>query len=126
MENIGSYIAACKKTGLPDQYNFMTVDLWENKNMGQVCLNITSLKRHLGMGFEKASGPSVRIFSFTGTMSLTTPLLQEKQMSVLKDVVVPEQPRAITLPAEPKPVGPPVSPRYASRSSSSFDNADEK
>ena len=36
MENIGAYIAACKKLGLPDQYNFMTVDLWENKNMGQV------------------------------------------------------------------------------------------
>lgn len=36
MENIGSYITACKKLGLPDQYNFMTVDLWENKNMGQV------------------------------------------------------------------------------------------
>jgi len=38
---------------VPDYYNFMTVDLFENKNMAQVVLNINTLKRQLGFGFDK-------------------------------------------------------------------------
>eukprot|EP00026_Physarum_polycephalum_P010448 Phypoly_transcript_10612.p1 GENE.Phypoly_transcript_10612~~Phypoly_transcript_10612.p1 ORF type:complete len:126 (+),score=17.90 Phypoly_transcript_10612:109-486(+) len=36
MENIGSYLAACRKFGLPTEDLFMTVDLFEEKNIGQV------------------------------------------------------------------------------------------
>jgi len=54
MENIGNYINACKSLGLPPEYNFMTVDLYEGKNLSQVVLNVISLRRHLGLGFEKS------------------------------------------------------------------------
>lgn len=35
-ENVAAYIAGSKKLGVPDQYNFMTVDLFEKKNLAQV------------------------------------------------------------------------------------------
>eukprot|EP01121_Diplochlamys_sp_Union-15-3_P012327 TRINITY_DN3682_c0_g1_i2.p1 TRINITY_DN3682_c0_g1~~TRINITY_DN3682_c0_g1_i2.p1 ORF type:complete len:135 (+),score=15.76 TRINITY_DN3682_c0_g1_i2:40-444(+) len=53
MENIGYYIRGCQDIGIQPEYNFMTVDLWEQKNLGQVALNIISVKRHFGFGFEK-------------------------------------------------------------------------
>jgi len=62
MENIATYIEASKKLGVPDQYNFMTVDLYEKKNLGQVVQNLITLKRIKGFGFEKVDasqgGPS--------------------------------------------------------------------
>jgi len=54
MENIGKYIKACSDLGVPSEYNFMTVDLYEGKNINQVVLNVINLKRHVGHGFEKA------------------------------------------------------------------------
>jgi len=53
MENISSYIEASKSLGVTDAYNFMTVDLFEGKNLGQVVLNLMTLKRSQGAGFEK-------------------------------------------------------------------------
>jgi len=54
MENVGNYIKACTTLGLPSAYNFMTVDLYEGKNLAQVVLNVIALRRELGLGFEKA------------------------------------------------------------------------
>jgi len=53
MENVQSYINACKKCGIPETYLFMTVDLFEGKNMAQVILNINTVKRTMGYGFSK-------------------------------------------------------------------------
>jgi hypothetical protein len=55
MENIEAYITACRKIGIPDEYNFLTIDLFEGKNIGQVALNIVSVKRHFGHGFQKTN-----------------------------------------------------------------------
>lgn len=59
MENIAAYTTACKGLGLPDNYNFVTVDLWDASNIKQVALNVVSLKRQLGFGFDKGAGPQV-------------------------------------------------------------------
>jgi len=54
MENVDSYLKACFNFGIPSQYLFMTVDLYEGKNLNQVVQNIVTVKRELsGMGFEK-------------------------------------------------------------------------
>jgi len=52
MENIDAYIKACSSF-IPSQYNFMTVDLYEGKNLNQVVQNLINVKRHFGYGFEK-------------------------------------------------------------------------
>ena len=44
-ENIDSYLKGCKALGMPDYELFMTVDLYEARNMQQVLLNIFSLGR---------------------------------------------------------------------------------
>ena len=36
LDAVEAYINACRDLGLPDHYNFMTVDLYEGKNMKQV------------------------------------------------------------------------------------------
>ena len=36
MENINAYTQACKGLGIPDEYNFVTVDLWEASRLKQV------------------------------------------------------------------------------------------
>jgi len=63
MENIAAYIEGSKKLGVPDQYNFMTVDLFEGKNLGQVALNILTLKKERGYGFAKGSNAPAHINS---------------------------------------------------------------
>ena len=49
-----------KQLGVPDQYNFVTVDLFEGKNLGQVAQNIVTLKRELGYGFEKSAPEQIQ------------------------------------------------------------------
>jgi len=49
MENIGAYLAACRKFGLATEDLFMTVDLFEEKNIGQVIRNLDSLRRITGI-----------------------------------------------------------------------------
>lgn len=46
MENINAFLMACKKIGVPDTDLFMTVDLYEAKNMGQVVQTLHALGRH--------------------------------------------------------------------------------
>ena len=36
MENITAYTEACRGVGVPDQYNFVSKDLWEAANIKQV------------------------------------------------------------------------------------------
>lgn len=55
MENIAAFIDAVKTMGVPDHENFLTVDLYEGKNMRQVYLCVMSLKRATGHGFERSS-----------------------------------------------------------------------
>ena len=43
-ENIDSYIKACESVGIPSHYNFMTVDLYEGKNLEQVCHTVQLIK----------------------------------------------------------------------------------
>lgn len=45
MENIDSYLKGCKALGMPEYELFMTVDLYEARNMQQVLLNVFSLGR---------------------------------------------------------------------------------
>jgi len=58
MENINSFLAACKNFGVPQSDLFMTVDLFEEKNMNQVILTIHSLGR-LSRKIPGYSGPSI-------------------------------------------------------------------
>ena len=61
-ENIASYINGSRSLGVPDQYNFVTVDLYEAKDLAQVIENIINLKRITGHGFAKVKNFH-RIFS---------------------------------------------------------------
>jgi hypothetical protein len=58
MENIDAYIKACPHFGVSSENLFMTVDLYEKKDIAQVIQNILSLKRACGYNMEKVSGPS--------------------------------------------------------------------
>jgi len=44
MENINSFLMACKRIGVPDTDLFMTVDLFEAKNMSQVLQTLHTLQ----------------------------------------------------------------------------------
>ena len=61
-ENIGNYLTACGKLGIPSFESFMTVDLFEGKNMKAVVLNIHSLGRiaqRRGSLLPDYSGPTL-------------------------------------------------------------------
>lgn len=47
MENIAYFIEKAKMLGVPDSENFQTIDLFEGKNIKQVCTCIYSLSRNL-------------------------------------------------------------------------------
>ncbi|KAG0256284.1 hypothetical protein DFQ27_005793 [Actinomortierella ambigua] len=46
MENIAKFLEGCEKLGCPKHDLFQTIDLYENKNPGQVVDSIFSLSRH--------------------------------------------------------------------------------
>ncbi|TPX51283.1 hypothetical protein SeMB42_g00286 [Synchytrium endobioticum] len=46
MENINNFLSACSKLGIPAQELFMTIDLYEGKNLPQVIDCMFSLSRH--------------------------------------------------------------------------------
>ena len=49
MENISNYLTACNsKFSIQSIESFMTVDLFEDKNMGAVVLNVLALARAVG------------------------------------------------------------------------------
>lgn len=66
MENVDAYLKACHNLGIPSQYLFMTVDLYEAKNLNQVVQNVITVKRELsGFGFEKqAAGATGAAISY--------------------------------------------------------------
>ncbi|KAL6122073.1 hypothetical protein NUSPORA_00921 [Nucleospora cyclopteri] len=70
MENIEFFILQCKKLGVPDNENFMTVDLFENKNMDQVKMCLGSLSRIVNKKNENCPvmGPRLnekRVYNFS-------------------------------------------------------------
>jgi len=88
MENIGNYIKACTNIGLPAEYNFMTVDLFEGKNLAQVALNIVSLKRQLGFGFDKNEEKGSNVVDVLADAPTEAPPKQEQ-------VALPEKPTPV-------------------------------
>ncbi|KAI8596095.1 calponin homology domain-containing protein [Dissophora ornata] len=46
MENISKFLEGCERLGCPKHDLFQTIDLYENKNPGQVVDAIWSLSRH--------------------------------------------------------------------------------
>jgi hypothetical protein len=48
MENINAYLTAARKFGIQTENLFMTVDLFEEKNIGQVIRNLDTLRRLTG------------------------------------------------------------------------------
>lgn len=46
MENIAKFLQGCEQLGCPKHDLFQTIDLYENKNPGQVVDAIFSLSRH--------------------------------------------------------------------------------
>eukprot|EP01092_Planopodium_desertum_P007356 TRINITY_DN3008_c0_g1_i2.p1 TRINITY_DN3008_c0_g1~~TRINITY_DN3008_c0_g1_i2.p1 ORF type:complete len:165 (-),score=20.97 TRINITY_DN3008_c0_g1_i2:90-584(-) len=74
MENIGNYVR-CASTifGVEDRNNFVTVDLYENKNIAQVLLGLVTLKRKTGHGFKKATAaPADDVFDTLASPSVAT------------------------------------------------------
>ena len=45
MENIAAFQKACKKYGVPPEEIFQTADLFEARNIKQVCLSLFCLAR---------------------------------------------------------------------------------
>jgi len=62
MENVGSYLDACRSFGIEPQYLFVTVDLFEGKNLAIVALNVLAVKRHFGYGFIRSTGSTGNVF----------------------------------------------------------------
>eukprot|EP01126_Amoeba_proteus_P019548 TRINITY_DN2010_c0_g2_i6.p1 TRINITY_DN2010_c0_g2~~TRINITY_DN2010_c0_g2_i6.p1 ORF type:complete len:207 (+),score=19.54 TRINITY_DN2010_c0_g2_i6:104-724(+) len=62
MENINSYLKAVADSGVENTYSFMTVDLFERKNLAIVALNIIAVKRHFGFGFDQVKTVNNNIF----------------------------------------------------------------
>ena len=58
MENIAAYLAAAANLGVPAHDSFMTVELFENKNMNAVVNNIHSLGR-VAQTIVGYSGPTL-------------------------------------------------------------------
>jgi len=56
MENVAAYLSACKDIGVQPFEMFMTVDLFENKNMQAVLVNLQSVGR-IAQGLPGYSGP---------------------------------------------------------------------
>jgi len=56
MENISNYLAACQKYGVRASELFQTVDLFEEKNMSAVVLNILAVARQSGYVVQATSG----------------------------------------------------------------------
>eukprot|EP00339_Tiarina_fusa_P015969 CAMPEP_0117041766 /NCGR_PEP_ID=MMETSP0472-20121206/29138_1 /TAXON_ID=693140 ORGANISM="Tiarina fusus, Strain LIS" /NCGR_SAMPLE_ID=MMETSP0472 /ASSEMBLY_ACC=CAM_ASM_000603 /LENGTH=204 /DNA_ID=CAMNT_0004752847 /DNA_START=22 /DNA_END=637 /DNA_ORIENTATION=+ len=60
MENINAFLVACKQLGVPDTDLFMTVDLYEAKNMPQVIQTLHALGRH-AQKVRGYSGPTIGV-----------------------------------------------------------------
>ncbi|GAM23500.1 hypothetical protein SAMD00019534_066750, partial [Acytostelium subglobosum LB1] len=58
MENIGNYLAFCRGLGMATTDLFMTVDLFEAKNLNQVIQNIQAVKRLVSGGGKPSAVPA--------------------------------------------------------------------
>ena len=65
MENIAKFLEGCEKLGCPKHDLFQTIDLYENKNPGQVVDAIYSLSRH-----AVKAGYDVPVISLSPTLFL--------------------------------------------------------
>lgn len=66
MENIENFTKAARALGVVDRYNFVTVDLWEEKNLAGVLRCLLSLKRDLGFGFKQHHASGLAVFDAVG------------------------------------------------------------
>merc|ERR1711934_282366 len=85
MENVNAYINACKGLGVPDQYNFVTIDLFEGKNLVQVAQNIITLKRELGYGFEKQAPAQIQDYGNASSAPVSQDLPVSEQPTEFND-----------------------------------------
>eukprot|EP01086_Lenisia_limosa_P015825 TRINITY_DN531_c0_g1_i2.p1 TRINITY_DN531_c0_g1~~TRINITY_DN531_c0_g1_i2.p1 ORF type:complete len:246 (-),score=82.91 TRINITY_DN531_c0_g1_i2:183-920(-) len=76
MERIASFIAGARSLGVPDHYNFMTVDLWDGNNMPQVLLCLSTIKRQFGGGIG-TSGRDIK-----GEVNMTADCRDHQKESV--------------------------------------------
>jgi transgelin len=53
LENIENFTKAARAMGVIDRYNFVSVDLYEEKNLKSVLRCLLNLKRDLGFGFNQ-------------------------------------------------------------------------
>lgn len=60
MENINAFLVACKRIGVPDTDLFMTVDLFEAKNMPQVIQTLFVLGRR-AQTLQNYNGPQMAV-----------------------------------------------------------------
>jgi len=98
MENVAAFIAGARKLGVPDNYNFMTVDLYEGKNLGQVVECLISLKRMKGGGYNKQAKTS------TYTVNITTK--DQTTSSKSQEELISREPRQMDSSTEVKRTGP--------------------
>lgn len=91
MENIASFIAFARGFGVEERNLFMTVDLFEAKNIKAVCTTIRELKRLSGGGFEKqTAGAPAPAPAASGSASKVQ--IGTRDDSAVGDVVLSEEP----------------------------------
>jgi hypothetical protein len=90
MENIASFIAFARGFGVEDRNLFMTVDLFEAKNIKAVCTTIRELKRLSGGGFEKQTAGAP--LSPAPAASASKVQIGTRDDSAVGDVVLSEEP----------------------------------
>jgi hypothetical protein len=73
MENIASYLAACRDFGVRDTDLFQTVDLFEAQNMNLVMQNLSQLARITGTPLKQVDGSSPAITVPVSVPSPTAP-----------------------------------------------------
>jgi hypothetical protein len=90
MENIAAFIAFARSFGVDERNLFMTVDLFEAKNIKAVCTTIRELKRLSGGGFDKQSAGSTPAAAPAAAAS--SAITGGRDDSAVDDVVLSEQP----------------------------------
>jgi len=104
MENIAAYIEGSRKLGVPDEYNFMTVDLFEGKNLAQVAQNVIALKRARGLGFNKSSSKTSS--SSMETSSSVSTSVDQTTESKSQDAFIAREPQVVISDSEVSRTGP--------------------
>lgn len=66
MNNISNFLTAARKRGIPEYSCFSTVDLFENKNMGQVLITLDCVRKKTGGRKMKVQKPQDKMGNLTG------------------------------------------------------------